>query len=208
MTRTGFRNTERTSRRLRSRGAGTLAALILATVSLHGCNSARKTESRATASDAYKPPFKTVASIKELMDSTVDPAADGLWDSVAIISSEKGVEKREPRTDEQWQAVRRHAVTLIESMNLVMMNGRRAAPPGTRPKLGELSPDQIEAKIVANRPEFDLFADGVRGKALVALDAIDRKDTKALFSVGGDIDQACEGCHVTFWYPNSPRPAN
>jgi len=185
-----------------------MAALIFATVSLHGCNSAPKTKSEPAVSDTYKPPFKTVASIKELMDSTVDPAADGLWDSVAIISNEKGVEKREPRTDEEWQAVRRHAITLIESMNLVMMNGRHAAPPGTRPKLGELSPDQIEAKIAANRPEFDLFADGVRGKALVALDAIDRKDTKTLFSVGSDIDQACEGCHVTFWYPDSQRPAN
>ncbi|MEP7004695.1 MAG: hypothetical protein ABI810_01840 [Sphingomonas bacterium] len=206
--RIGFRTPEGATPRLWSRRAGTIAALMLATVSLHGCNSAPKAESRATASDSYKPPFKTVASIKELMDSTVDPAADGLWDSVAIISNEKGVEKREPHTDEEWQAVRRHTVTLIESMNLVMMNGRHAAPPGTKPKLGELSPDQIDVKIAANRPEFDLFADGVRGKAMVALDAIDRKDTKALFTVGSDIDQACEGCHVAFWYPNSPAPAN
>ncbi|WP_138918486.1 hypothetical protein [Nitrospirillum viridazoti] len=151
-------------------------------------------------------PFKVFATIQELMDSTVDPAADGVWDSVAVISTEAGVEKREPRTPEEWQEVRRHALTLLEAMNLVVMEGRHAAPPGAQPKLGELDPKQIDVLIRANKPSFAAFADDVRATTLEALAAIDKRDVKALVVAGGKIDQACEGCHVTFWYPESAAP--
>ncbi|TWB43971.1 hypothetical protein [Nitrospirillum pindoramense] len=151
-------------------------------------------------------PFRVYATIQELMDSTVDPAADGVWDSVAVISTQAGVEKREPRTPEEWQEVRRHALTLLEAMNLVVMEGRHAAPPGAQPKLGELAPKQIDAMIQANRPAFAAFADDVRNRTLEALAAIDKRDVKALVVAGGNLDQACESCHVTFWYPGSAKP--
>ena len=186
---------------------GTIAALTIMAVSLQGCGSVAKDAPSRNTTEAYRPPFKAVASIKELMDSTVDPSADGVWESVGTIVTYAGVDKRQPHTDEQWHAVRRHATTLIEAMNLVMMDGRHAAPPGTKPNLGELSPAQIDAAVAANRPEFDQFAENVRDNALKARDAIDRKDVQALITIGGDIDQSCEGCHVTFWYPNSARPS-
>lgn len=200
--------------RQRSRSSGAAgrraiarAAALMTLVSLMACHPASPSGERASQADLSPPPLKPVASVRELMDSVVDPAADGLWDSVATISSQKGVEKREPRTDEDWKKVRRHAISLIEGMNLVMMEGRDAAPPGTAPGPGELTPARIDAMIGANRPEFYQFAEGVRDRATDALHAIDRKDPEALFSVGSDIDRACEGCHVTFWYPNSARPA-
>ncbi len=149
--------------------------------------------------------FEIVATIKELMSSTVDPAADGVWDSVAVTSSKAGIVKHEPRTPAEWQEVRGRAITLIESMNLVVMKGRHAAPPGTQPKLGELSPKQIDALIASNPQAFAAFADQVRDSAREALHAIDNKDVKALFKAGGDIDQSCESCHVAYWYPNQPR---
>lgn len=152
--------------------------------------------------------FKPVASIKELMDATVDPSADGVWDAVGIVSTAAGVDKHQPRTDEEWHAVRRHALTLIESMNLVAMSGRRAAPVGAKAGLGELTPEQIDAAIKANRPEFDQFAGAVQDSARDALKAIDAKDPEALVRIGGELDQRCEACHVTFWYPNSARPTS
>lgn len=183
---------------------------LFAVLALHGCGPATKPSPRPSEStaDAPAPAFKPTATIKELMDSTVDPAADGLWDSVSTTSTKAGVDKREPRTDEEWHAVRRHAITLIEAMNLLTMEGRHAAPAGTKPGLGELAPAQIDAMIRANRPEFNQFAAGVRDETLNALKAIDRKDVKELFRVGSDIDARCEGCHVTFWYPNSARPSS
>jgi hypothetical protein len=78
------------------------------------------------------PPLVLKASIRELMDAEVDPAADYLWASVASISTKAGLEERQPRTEEAWHEVRRHAVTLVEATNLLIMKGRRVSdvPPG------------------------------------------------------------------------------
>ena len=160
------------------------------------------------AGPAADSPFEITATIRELMDSTVDPSADALWDAVSVVSTRKGEEEHKPRTDEEWKAVRRAAVTLMESMNLVVMEGRRAAPPGTVPGEGELTPDQIDQKIAANRAALVGFAKGLRATAAKALVAIDKKDPSALLDAGGDIDEACEVCHVTFWYPNQKVPTN
>lgn len=97
--------------------------------------------------------------------------------------------------------MRRHAVTQIEAMNLVVMPGRHAAPAGTQPGLGELPPQQIELRIDQQRAAFTGFASALRATALQALAAVDRKDPEALLTIGSEIDAQCEACHVTFWYP-------
>ena len=144
--------------------------------------------------------------IKTLMDSIVDPAADGIWESVATISDENGVHKRAPRTPEEWQQVRRHAVTLIEAMNLVMMKGRPAAPAGTPPKAGELTPAQIDALLRTDHETLAAFAKNVQTTTRSAIAAIDKRDPGALFEAGSAIDHACESCHMTFWYPDIQDP--
>jgi hypothetical protein len=146
-------------------------------------------------------PFINVTTIRELMDSMIDPAADGIWDSVATVATLQGVEERQPRTDEDWGALRSHAVALIESPNLLMIQGRHAAPMGTPAGAGELAPEQIERRISENRPAFNQFARALSDTGRKALIAIDQKDVAAVFAVGGEIDRACEACHLTFWYP-------
>jgi len=156
-----------------------------------------------SASDS---PFVATATVKELMDATVEPAADGLWEAVAITFTRTAVNEHRPRTDEEWKAVRRHAVTLIEATNLIVMNNRHAAPPETPPGEGELTPAEIDQRISATRPAFVQFARGLRATAVKALDAIDKQDAEALLQAGSDIDEACEACHLTYWYPNQRAP--
>jgi hypothetical protein len=191
-----------------------VAALLLA---LAACSQSSAPPAALAVSEAAKgpssagdtsqeSPFEITATIRELMDSTVDPAADALWDSVAVTSTLKGVEETQPQTDAEWAALRRHAVTLMESMNLVVMKGRHAAPPGTKAALGELSPVEIDQHIDANRGALIGFAKVLRATAQEALTAIDKKDVQGLFKAGSDIDEACEACHVTFWYPNQKVP--
>jgi hypothetical protein len=143
------------------------------------------------------------ASIRELMDSEVDPAADFIWGSVASISTRAGLEERQPHTDEEWLEVRRHAITLIEATNLLVMNGRRVSatfvPAGGA---GELDSNQAQQKIDANRAAFVALAQRLQDTGIQTLSAIDAKDPIQLFELGGAIDEACETCHVTFWYPN------
>jgi cytochrome c556 len=51
------------------------------------------------------------------------------------------------------------------------------------------------------------FAHGLHSTATQALEAIDRRDSEALLQAGGEIDAACEACHLTYWYPNQKVPA-
>ena len=36
--------------------------------------------------------------------------------------------------------------------------------------------------------------------------AVNAKNVEGLSNAGGDIDEACENCHTTFWYPNEKKP--
>jgi len=45
-----------------------------------------------------------------------------------------------------------------------------------------------------------------RRTGLKALKAVDAKDPAALIDAGAALDEACEACHRTYWYPNSPEP--
>src|SRR5262245_43505669 len=97
-----------------------------------------------------------VASIKDIMDSMVDPSADYLWESVATIVSAAGTEERRPKTDEDWSNVRRAALRVIEGANLLVMDGRHVAKPGEKSENPgiELEPEQMEKLINDDRPAF------------------------------------------------------
>jgi cytochrome c556 len=145
------------------------------------------------------------------MDGIIDPSADALWDSVAYIATTRGIEDRQPRTDEQWKAVRTSALTLIEAANLLSMPGRRVAaetPADRSPRVGELSHGEIQQRIDATHDAFVQFAHTLQDAGLKALVAIDARDPQGLMAAGGTIDEACEACHVTYWYPDQNRPGN
>ena len=38
------------------------------------------------------------------------------------------------------------------------------------------------------------------------LAAIDARDAAALTKAGGHLDEACEQCHLKYWYPNGGAP--
>jgi len=153
------------------------------------------------APSAQSSPFLLKASVKELMDAQVDPSADVIWESVFTRITAAGREDRQPRTPEEWQAVRRGALTLIESTNLLVMQGRRIAPADAPREPGEPSTAVLQQRLDANHEAFVGFAKALRQVALETLEAIDAKDPQRLFDVGGEIDEACEACHVVFWYP-------
>jgi hypothetical protein len=155
---------------------------------------------------AAEPLFRPTASIQELMEGQIDPAADALWDSVAYIATTTGTEDRRPRTDAEWQAVRIQALNLIEAGNLLTMPGRRVELKTQPVGLGELRPDEIQRRIAASRENFVQFAHVLQDAAAAALAAIDARNAQGLMDAGGVIDAACEACHVTYWYPNQSRP--
>lgn len=189
--------------------AGALVLTVLA-----GCNqpSAPAVQTAATppTAAAAPSPFKLTASIQELMDSVVDPNADELWDSVATIVTKKGVEERQPRTDEEWTQQRRHAIALIESTNLLVMPGRKLVPVGGKvldqDVQGVLTPEAGQKKLDEQHETFVGFAHALRDVGEKFIAAIDAKNTQAMMDAGAEMDEVCEGCHLTFWYPDQKIP--
>ena len=174
-----------------------LCALAVAAA---GCN---RREERAPQSQ-----FRPTATVKDIMTSIIDPEADVLWNSVATIVSVKGTEERAPRTDEEWAAVRRSAVQLVEATNLLRVPGRHVARPGEKsenPRI-ELQPETIQKMIAEDPTAWSALVDRLHDAAVPALNAIDAKNAKGLFDAGEHIEHACEACHQKYWYP--PKEAS
>ena len=147
------------------------------------------------------------ATIKDLMDSMVDPSGDFLFESVAEIADERGITHKAPHTDEEWALVRRHALVLLEAPNLLVMDGRKVARPHERSKNPqvELQPEDIQKSVDGDRPGFVRRARKLQDSAAMVLTAVDARDTTALFHAIEGIDKACENCHLHYWYPNDQR---
>jgi hypothetical protein len=157
--------------------------------------------STATAADTQYSPEISVA---EIMESMVMPAATALWDAVGVDVTAQGEIEKKPQNDEEWAELRAAAVTLAEATNSLVVPGRHAAPPGTVSENpdSELQPAEIEALLAKERPAWVAHAQVLRVTAMQALAAVDARDLDKITEVGGAIDEACESCHLQFWYPN------
>jgi hypothetical protein len=147
-----------------------LASLALVIVALSGCT------------NTAPPPYRPVADVKALMASIMEPAAEVYWDAVGIIVDAEGEHHIEPKTAEEWDAVRNAAYVVAESGNLLMMPSR--AKDG-----GEwmaASQSMIEA-------------------AQKAIRAAEARDTNAVFDVGAEMYDACTNCHAKY-SPDIIRP--
>ena len=161
-----------------------------------------------TPAKPVKVPENTAAlTIKDIMDSRVDPAGDFLFESVVTSSDAKGLHHKQPRTPKQWAEVRRQLQVLIDAPDLLTTPGRKAAHPEDRsrdPKV-ENQPEQIQRLIDSQHADFVVRAGRLRDAARVGMKAAEAKDAKALFKAISGIDKACESCHLHYWYPNDKR---
>lgn len=147
-----------------------------------------------------------VSSIHDLMEHVIEASAYTLWDATAITTDETGTHNGHPQTDADWARLRSAAITLSEAPNLLLMPGRAIVPPGVVMEAGgTLDAAAIEARIKDRSASFKAHALGLQSQALKALAAVDARDLAALDRMGGDIDAACEACHVEFWYPPAPE---
>jgi hypothetical protein len=97
------------------------------------------------------------------------------------------------------------AVTLAEGVYLLKIP-RPFAPAGdennsTGPHATELSPAQIKAKLEADPVLWNAKIEALRNVGLEVLEIVKRKDVKELWDAGENLDQACESCHLIYWYP-------
>ena len=158
------------------------------------------------------PAFKPVASLQDLMVAVIDPAADALWDSVGSETTKAGVVERQPRSDDDWQALRKQAVTLVESANLLRVPQRPVTLAGAKVEdahvAGVLSAEAIQLAIDRDRPAFEVQVANFQTVAGKLLKAVDDKSVPGLLEAGGHLQEACESCHARYWYPHARRPGS
>ena len=121
------------------------------------------------------PPFKPVADVKQLMASVVEPSAEVYWDAVGTIYDEKGTTEIEPKTIEEWDAVRNAAYVVAESGNLLMMSSR-AKDGGDWMTMSQAMID------VGQR----------------AVSAAEARNKTAVFDVGAELYDTCTSCHAKY----------
>lgn len=146
--------------------------------------------------------YAPTGTIRDVMNSIVDPSADFLWNSVSTIITAKGVERKMPRTDEEWKEVHNRSIALVEATNLLLIPNRHVAREGENadnPDI-ERAPKDIEAMMTKDRATFLNRIAGLRQAALKMLAAVDAKDVMAVEDAGDTLDKACENCHMTYWY--------
>lgn len=117
--------------------------------------------------------FPSVATMKQLMVDLIHPASNDI-----LLFVYRGG----PKDEKEWAAVRRGAVTLAESGNLLMMRGR-ARDQGAWMK---------DAKMLVDA-------------GTAAYKASQAKDTKALAAVAEPLDASCTACHKQYRPDVFPR---
>jgi hypothetical protein len=178
------------------------------------CNASQKaaanTAATSPATVASSAPVP-VGTVKEIMKGIVDPSSKEIWDSVGTESGPKGLVERSPKTDEDWAKIEGDALMLAEVANLLKMPGRHVGLPEqanqkTVPDAPELTPVQIEEKIAKDRAAWEKKADALQATSVKARAAAKAHDKDALLNVGEEIDNACESCHLVYWYPDEKKP--
>jgi hypothetical protein len=128
------------------------------------------------------PPFQTTANMMDLMENVIDPAADGIWEAVGTVITMEGTFEKFPATDDEWAGVRGSAIQLAESGNLLMLPSRSGGS-----------------------ADWNNHAKALIDQSNRALKAIEAKDKDALFTIGGDIYDACTACHNQFIQTTAPK---
>src|SRR6266853_16150 len=118
------------------------------------------------SAQAPSEPFPPAASVKQLMLDLIHPACNDI-----LLAIYRGG----PKDEKEWAAVRRSAVTLAESGNMLSMPGRAR--------------DQVDWMKNAK-----LLVDA--GNA--AYKAAQAKDAAALAALAGALDASCTTCHKQY----------
>src|SRR5262245_23799168 len=152
--------------------------------------------------------MKPVVSVKELMRDMLDPASDYIFDAVKVVTTKNGTVETVPKTAEDWAKLRIGATTLAEGAYLLKVP-RPFTPPGdennsTGPEASELSPAQIKAKLEKDPVLWNAKIEALRNVAKEVLDIVEKKNTAELWEASYNLDQACESCHLQYWYPGDP----
>ncbi len=150
--------------------------------------------------------FNTSLTIRDVMNTLIDPNADVVWEAVGydatFVDGEVIITESRPETDEDWAALRLNVIAMIEGANSLMIPGRQVAPLGATTDFPdyEYLPNEVEARLREDRQSWIGFAQAFQLANLEVLAAIDARDLESYVEAGGRVDDACTACHQQYWY--------
>jgi hypothetical protein len=116
--------------------------------------------------------YSSQINTQQTMNWVLDPHADLIWDSSGFVVTAQGVQNLAPSTDEEWDAVRNAAASIVEAGNLLIM------------------PHHAQGR--------DAWIDHSRGLQFTGMEllkAAENRDAQALFDLGGQLYINCQSCH-------------
>jgi hypothetical protein len=156
------------------------------------------------AACASQPESAPPATLRQVMNGIIAPSSDAIFQAVATRSDERGITRRFPQTDAEWQRLKNHAEMLRDSIDLLVDRRRPIAMPGERTRDPELypEPEEIQALVDASRAEWDRFSRDMHDAVLSSLEAIEARNPDDLLLSTDRLNYTCERCHLSFWFPN------
>jgi hypothetical protein len=118
------------------------------------------------------PPYRPVATIEQIMEASVEPASNAVFDAAAWVN---GVQVGGPKTDDDWKLVQANALMLAEAGNLLLMGPRMKDQTGW---------------VTRTQAMMDAASEAAK--------AAEQKNTEAIFNAGTKIYQSCTGCHLQY----------
>jgi len=113
-----------------------------------------------------------VASVKQIMNGIVSPAATVVFNAVSTTVTAKGIEDVAPRNDEEWAAVGNSAAALAEAGNLLMLEGR-----------------------AVDRGDWITMSKALVEAGRLSLKAVESRSTDGLLAAGEGVNTSCDNCH-------------
>jgi hypothetical protein len=117
-------------------------------------------------------PLRAVATVDEVMDGIVIPSSQVVFDAVVYSNGEL---IQAPKTDDDWFALRIHALAVAEAGNLLLM------PPRAK-----------------DTGDWAKFSRALTDAAVEVAKASEAKNIERVLQTGGTMYTACAGCHEKY----------
>ena len=121
------------------------------------------------------PPLVPIASVKQIMGAVTGPAATALFGAVGTVINAEGVKEIAPQNDEEWTALGNTVASLVESGNLMMMEGR-----------------------AVDRGDWMKMSQAMIDAGVIALKAVESRNTEAVLASGDAVNTSCDTCHERY----------
>ena len=120
-------------------------------------------------------PGESMLTVKDLMRHVLNPAAETFWLAGGEIDDGDTRKLRTPTTDAKWNGALAAAATVLETGNMLMMDGRSFSD-----------------------PQWAKWSADLNKAGFAGIKAVQARDGEATFAAGSEMFEACRSCHLKY----------